>query len=47
MDSRLGNVNRIIEILQLKDQYTRPEVDGAEAVKRVKGRKALSLSHAT
>ena len=35
-DFRLSDIDEIVEILKLNDQYAFPEVDGPEAMKRVK-----------
>jgi len=35
-DFQLADINKIVEILKLNNQYGFPEVDGPEAMKRVK-----------
>lgn len=39
-DFEVGDIDEIVEILKLNNQYGHPEVDGPEAMKRVKACKA-------
>ena len=39
-DFQVGDIDSIVEILKLNNQYGCPEVDGPEAMKRVKACKA-------
>jgi hypothetical protein len=40
-DFEIGDIDEIVEILKLNNQYGHPEVDGPEAMKKVKACRAV------